>query len=128
MLGQSSASDKFEVHHLDCSFSATELLSGIRSLLYHEFNRNRMLFEGILTSLVALLVGGGVLEKKEVCLTIWDLVADSTFVEALNSLELPLIDILAELEPKFNVDVEFELLTSGLACSLPSCSKFCVYT
>ena len=121
MLGQASASDKFEVHCLDCVFSATELVSGIRSILHYDINRKGMLCGGVLTGLVAILVGGGTLEKKEACLAIWDLVADARFVETLESLELPLVDILTEL--KLNVGTEFDLLVSGLACSLPSNSK-----
>ena len=121
MLGQASASDKFEVHCLDCVFSATELVSGIRSVLHHNFNRKGMLCGGVLTGLVAILVGGGTLEKKEACLAIWDLVADARFIETLKSLELPLVDILMEL--KLNVGTELNLLLFGLACSLPSNSK-----
>ena len=121
MLGQASASDKFEVRCLDCVFSATELVSGIRSVLHHNFNRKGMLCGGVLTGLVAILVGGGTLEKKEACLAIWDLVADARFIETLKSLELPLVDILMEL--KLNVGTELNLLLFGLACSLPSNSK-----
>lgn len=122
MLGQASASDKFEVHHHDCVFSARELVSGIRSILLHNLNRKGMLCGGVLTGLVAILVGGSTLEKKEACLAIWDLVADASFIETLESLELPLIDILMEL--KLNIDTEFNLLLSGLACSLSLYSKF----
>lgn len=122
MLGQVSTSDRFEVRHLNCVFSATELLSGIRSVLHHDLNRKKMLHEGILTGMVAILVGGGVLEKKEVCLAIWDLVVDSGFAESFDSLELPLVDILPELVSCF--DTEFDLLLSGLACSLPTSGKF----
>ena len=121
MLGQASMSDKFEVCHFNCRFSATELLSGIRSVLYHDLNRKRMVKEGIAASLVAILVGGGAMEKKEVCLTMWDLVDDLSFVETLNSMELSLVDILTELES--NIDVELKLLLSGLASSLLSSGK-----
>ena len=122
MLGQVSTSEKFEVHCFECVFSAVELVAGIRSILHHDLNRKKLLCNDILTSLVAILVGGGVLEKKEVCLAIWDLAADETFTETLNSVELPIIDILMELESDF--DTEFNLLLSGLACSLPSQGKF----
>ena len=122
MLGQVSASEKFEVHRHDCVFSAKELVSGIRSILVYSFNRKGMLCGGVLTGLVAILVGGGTVEKKEACLAIWDLVADTSFNETLESLELPLIEILTGL--KSNIDTEFNSLLSGLACSLSSCSKF----
>jgi hypothetical protein len=122
MIGQASASDNFEVRCFDCVFSATELVSCIRSILHHDLNRKRMLCNGILASLVAILVGGGALEKKEACLAIWDLVPDTDFVEIFVSLELPLVDILTELES--NNNMEFNLLLSGLACALPSSGKF----
>lgn len=123
MIGQTSTSPKFEVHHLDCLFTATELLSGIRSILHYVSNRKGLLSNSILTSLVGILIGGGILEKKAACLVIWDLIADSSFLETLNLLELPLADILRELQSCF--DPEFDLLLSGLDSSLPSDGKFC---
>ena len=126
ILGEVSASEKFEVCCYECIFSAVELVSGIRGLLQNSLNRKRLLCNEILTSLVAILIGGGVTEKKEVCLAIWDLVADENFAEALDTVDLPLTDILTELESKF--DAEFDLLLSGLICSLPSEGKLYVHT
>ena len=121
ILGEVSASEKFEVRCFECIFSAAELVSGIRSLFRSSLNRKKLLHNEVLTSLVAILVGGGVTEKKEVCLAIWDLVADENFAVALDAVDLPLGDILTELGSKF--DTEFDLLLSGLTCSLPSQGK-----
>lgn len=118
ILGKASCSDKFEVHFSNCVFSAKELLSGIRSILHAESNREGLLKEGLLTILVGLLVGGSFSVKKEACLVVWDLIHSNYFTDALKSLDLPLFDVLSEIET--SDDCDFKLLVTGLISSLQS--------
>ena len=53
ILGEVSASEKFEVRCFECIFSAIELVSGIRSLFRSSLKRKKLIQNEILTSLVA---------------------------------------------------------------------------
>lgn len=118
ILGKASSSHTFEVHFSNCVFSAEELLSGMRSILHAESNKEGLLKEGLLTILVGLLIGGSFSVKKEACLVVWNLIHSNYFTNALKSLDLPLFDVLSEIES--SDDCDFKLLVTGLISSLQS--------
>ena len=104
ILGEASSSDMFEVHFSNCVFSIEELLSGMRSILHAESNKEGLLKEGLLTILVGLLIGGSYSVKKEACLVVWDLIHNNYFTNAL------LFDVLSEIESSDDCDFIYLLL------------------
>ena len=123
-LSEASSSDKHEVSKLGCIFSTQELLSGVSCLLYDAINSERMINGDMLTVLMSLLVSGSLIERREALLIMWKLANLPLFMEILNSLDLPVIDILTELESSEGADLK--LLISGLlSCVDAKNSKSC---
>ena len=120
-LSEASSSDKHEVSKLGCRFSTQELLLGVSCLLCDAMNSERMINGDILTTLMSLLVSGSLVEKREALLIVWKLAKFPLFTEVLNSLDLPFIDILTELESCEGADLQ--LLISGVLSCVDENSK-----
>lgn len=133
LLSTASASDKHEVKGHQCVFSTTELLSGVNCLLIDSMNAKKLIKSDILTTLISILVTGYPDEQKQVVLILWSLVDHLPLMEAVGALDLPLTDVLYELESGEETDLK--LVTSGLLSCIDAGSKFlhvcacmCLYT
>lgn len=111
-LSEISTSDKHEISKFGCTFSTKEFLSGVKCLLYNSINADNLIKSNVLTILIGLIVAGYPVEKREALLVMWKLANLPSFMGILNSLDLPLMDTLSELE--VTEDTDLKLLISGL--------------
>lgn len=120
-LSEASASDQHEVKGYQCIFSTAELLSGINSLLSDSVNAKKLIKSNFLSTLISILVAGYPDEQKQVILILWNLANHVSLLEAVAALDLPLMDILHELE--FSEETHLNLASSGLLSCIDSSSK-----
>ena len=125
LLSRSSSSHSHEVKDYNCIFSTEELLLGIRSLLQNSYNADGMLQSGILVVLSSILVAGSLTEQQESIHIMWTLSGCKSFVTVLNSMDLPLADVLLELEAKD--EKELRLLIAGLFPCISSRKLYSVF-
>lgn len=124
LLAKASSSDKHEVCGHQCIFSTTELLLGINCLLCDATNATKMVKCDILTTLFSVLVAGLPDEQEQSILVLWNLSHHLSLMENVQRLDLPLIDILQELNCT-SENSGVKLAASGLLSSIdPTNSKW----
>lgn len=121
LLSKASASDQHEVKGHQCIFSTTELLSGINCLLNDSMNANKLINSDILVTLISILVAGYPDEQKQAVLLMWSLANRVCLMETVSALDLPLIDVLWNLES--TEDPHLKLATYGLLSHIDASSE-----
>ena len=105
-LTKVSVSLNHEVNGHGCIFSTKELLSCLHVLLHNPTNVENFVREDVLIALFGLLVSGNLNEQQEALLIIWRLTTHKSFGERSKSLDLPLMEVLLEIESGANNDMK----------------------